>query len=1735
MKRIALILVAMFAFTAVVAHADDSTFIRVTQVDGLWNTDTIKAGDTAKFYVMVGNRSSKMYNFSNGFRVYNRASKDAGAPGSGTAEWPSVYTAGVPGRVNFASTRPRVGVLLDTLGFLSKANFQAVMSFNCWSCDGKLIDTIGLAGAASDVDQTAIAPLDSGLAWRFSIVTRKADHGKAICFDSINNFPPTNTWKWAPFQSPGAPNAFPDWSGPHCYWIFDPTATPNLAPVLAPIGNQTVNENQQIVVVANASDPDATTPTISASPLPSGASFIDNGNGTSQLTWTPNFNQAGVYNVLFVASDGALADSELVQITVNNVNRPPVLDPIGPQAIAEGSNLLFAISGNDPDGGGVVFGAAPLPAGATFDAINAEFNWTPGYDQAGSYDVWFTIADPVSVDSEKVTITVTNTNRPPVLAAIGAKGATVGANLSFSVSGSDPDGGFPTLTASALANASLTDNGDGTGTFSFTPDAGQVGAQNVTFVASDGALADSEVVTITVTAVTNDAPTLDPIGGKSVAEGDQLQFFISGTDPNSDPLTFGTGPLPTGASFQVGAKSFFWQPGYDQAGEYDVIFFVSDGSLADSETVHITVTNTNRPPVLAAIGAKSVQVGQSLNFGVSASDVDGTIPALSISPLANGSFTDNGNGTGSFGFTPDAGQVGVINVTFTATDGALADSEVVAITVTPKSDFLVLSKDTLIYSAIVNSNPPTQTVDITKGSDNEIDYTASATATWIELVGANGTTPGTLFVSINTTGLGVGPYHDSVKVQGTSVPDKWIQVYLTLTACPEVQVSKTAFADTIVAGESSSVSDSIDVTSSGVPLNFEAQPSAGFSYVTAISTTPSKLHFSFSEQFNTPGTYQRCFTIMASAVDEQIACPSLKEVCVNIVVQAQPCVSIKTSDSLLSFTAVQGDTIATPNARNFTVSSSDGSRNFAFEVKSPVGVDWISFDTTGGNATVFSGTTPQAVPVQVRPALLGVGPHYVDLVVTSTDESVCEPKLKVVTVFVNVTRRASADTVLVENKPAVPGQTVAVPVNFVNSCPLSTAEVSLTFDATALHLTGVTYGGSKVDYVTDKTETIDNGAGTVKLTVNVGAQALIPDGFGNWATLIFVVRPEANAGFYPVTLASCDCDNPKFMRDCGGGSEPQVPEFVSGGIVVDQLENAVCGYVVDPNGVEIPGATVHLFGDFPNGSPEMTTTTSAIGSFFFSGVTSVPFDLYAFANGFYPNTALDQNFNAKGIKIVLTPLGHVTATSQWVDYYCDVNTYYQAALPVGSVVEAKTPGGLLVGQFVVTTAGKYGFMPVYRANGDFGDDGAHTGDIISFFVNGGQALATGNTTYPDAYDKVQVCLEYGATVTKECVLEEGWNLISWNVQTNSTSITDVLGPYMNCIDVILGFEQGGLTYDPTLPEFSTLWSVDHLSGYWIKVKPGCQVTLHLEGLPVAINTPIPVTYGWNLVSYLPEWNLSPAYALQSIYEHLLFAYGWNGGIEVFQPGSEFNTLTSMGTCNGYWVKINADDTLIYPEFDVVAGWIAPRTVATDDQSAGRGDYTTPNWVNLYASDLKLDGRTIGAGSVIEAHSAITNAKVGSFTMTQEGKFGFMPVYADASSADLKPGGEFYLTVDGVRANETFTWTANGDRTVVASLSSANSSGTLPDGFSLNQNYPNPFNPTTTISFAVPVATRARIEIYNLLGALIAVPFDDAVLAGDHQVVWDGRNLNGESVASGVYLYKLVSDRYSEARKMMLLK
>lgn len=90
-------------------------------------------------------------------------------------------------------------------------------------------------------------------------------------------------------------------------------------------------------------------------------------------------------------------------------------------------------------------------------------------------------------------------------------------------------------------------------------------------------------------------------------------------------------------------------------------------------------------------------------------------------------------------------------------------------------------------------------------------------------------------------------------------------------------------------------------------------------------------------------------------------------------------------------------------------------------------------------------------------------------------------------------------------------------------------------------------------------------------------------------------------------------------------------------------------------------------------------------------------------------------------------------------------------------------------------------------------------------------------------------------------------------------------------------------------------------------------------------------------------------------------------------------------------------------------------------------------------------------------------------------------------------------------------------------------------FALKQNYPNPFNPTTTISYSVDKTQNVRLQIYDQLGHNIRTLWSGVQNAGEYQLQWDGTDDFGQSVASGLYLYRLQSDDKIETRKMMLLR
>jgi len=94
---------------------------------------------------------------------------------------------------------------------------------------------------------------------------------------------------------------------------------------------------------------------------------------------------------------------------------------------------------------------------------------------------------------------------------------------------------------------------------------------------------------------------------------------------------------------------------------------------------------------------------------------------------------------------------------------------------------------------------------------------------------------------------------------------------------------------------------------------------------------------------------------------------------------------------------------------------------------------------------------------------------------------------------------------------------------------------------------------------------------------------------------------------------------------------------------------------------------------------------------------------------------------------------------------------------------------------------------------------------------------------------------------------------------------------------------------------------------------------------------------------------------------------------------------------------------------------------------------------------------------------------------------------------------------------------------------------IPTEFDLSQNYPNPFNPTTVIKYALPHEARVRLDIFNVLGQKVITLVNETQSTGFYSIEWNGRDGGGQTVASGIYIYRIVTDDFVDTRRMVLLK
>ena len=325
-----------------------------------------------------------------------------------------------------------------------------------------------------------------------------------------------------------------------------------------------------------------------------------------------------------------------VSATPQQPNRAPSVS--GPAAVSGNENSTASLgtyTGSDPDGDTLTWSLAGTNANAfqlrgSGSSRTLHFRSAPNYETKSRYQVSVRVSDGSLSDSQSVSVSVTNVNEAPTVSCPSS--ASVAENTTGTVASctaSDPEGNTLTWSLTGTNASAFQLQGSGSSRtirFRSAPNYEAKSRYQVSVRVSDGSLSDSESISVSVTNV-NEAPTVSCPSSASVAENTTgTVASCTASDPEGNTLTWSlTGTNASAFQLQGSGSSrtirFRSAPNYEAKSRYQVSVRVSDGSLSDSESISVSVTNVNETGSLALSGKMPPQVGSTLTARLS--DPDG--------------------------------------------------------------------------------------------------------------------------------------------------------------------------------------------------------------------------------------------------------------------------------------------------------------------------------------------------------------------------------------------------------------------------------------------------------------------------------------------------------------------------------------------------------------------------------------------------------------------------------------------------------------------------------------------------------------------------------------------------------------------------------------------------------------------------------------------------------------------------------------------------------------------------------------------------------------------------------------------------------------------------------------------------------------------------------------------------------------------------------------------------------
>ena len=467
---------------------------------------------------------------------------------------------------------------------------------------------------------------------------------------------------------------------------------------------QSTNEDTPVVIpLLGLGEPGSTLTYTATNPLNGSINIVD-----SNLTYTPAVNYLGVESFTYQAWVNGIASAPAtIRITVSGSNDAPVANNQNLD-LNEDSSINGILIASDLDGDPLTYSITAQPTHGFISGSLPNFTYTPNPNYFGSDSFSFKANDS-HLDSNIATITLAIQSINDVPLADSREFTTqMGIALPITLTGSDIENS--PLTFTVLGNPSNGILSGSTPNLVYTPNAGYSGSDSFTYTTSD-TLAISQAATVTINITAVNQPPIANNQSVSTNEDNDLLISLTGSDPESQPVTYTILTQPSHGTLIGTAPLITYHPTANYFGSDSFTFKVSD-NLTDSNvaTVTITVNAVNDAPVANNL-VINTSVNQAFGFVLTGSDIENNpLTFVVVSNPQHGSLTGN---LPNLTYTPTSNYSGSDSFSYRVNDGTVdSATATVSITITStnlppvaNSQDITMSEDTTIPIVLTGSDP----------------------------------------------------------------------------------------------------------------------------------------------------------------------------------------------------------------------------------------------------------------------------------------------------------------------------------------------------------------------------------------------------------------------------------------------------------------------------------------------------------------------------------------------------------------------------------------------------------------------------------------------------------------------------------------------------------------------------------------------------------------------------------------------------------------------------------------------------------------------------------------------------------------------------------------------------------------------------------------------------------------------------------------------------------------------